>query len=98
MTQVKKPTTAATVPQVLTMLNGFLDQKVLEGASALKRDLETAPNGERRVRIAFLTVLNREPSPDEVKVWRRAIAIDGEAVIRDLVWVLCNSNEFRFAR
>ncbi|MCC7062039.1 MAG: DUF1549 domain-containing protein [Planctomycetes bacterium] len=90
--------TAATVPQVLTMLNGFLDQKVLEGASALKRDLETAPNGERRVRIAFLTVLNREPSPDEVKVWRRAIAIDGEAVIRDLVWVLCNSNEFRFAR
>jgi hypothetical protein len=90
--------TAATVPQVLTLLNGFLDQKVLEGASALKRDLETAPNGERRVRIAFLTTLNREPTPDEVREWRRAIAIDGEAVIRDLVWVLCNSNEFRFAR
>jgi hypothetical protein len=90
--------TEATVPQVLTLLNGFLDQRVLEGASALKRDLETAPNGERRVRIAFLTTLNREPTAEELQEWRRAIAIDGEVVVRDLVWVLCNSNEFRFVQ
>lgn len=88
--------TAATVPQVLTLLNGFLDQKVLEGASALRRDLELARDGERRVRVAYLTVLSREPSPAEVLQWRRAIAIDGDQAIRDLVWVLCNSNEFRF--
>lgn len=89
---------AATVPQVLTLLNGFLDQKVLEGASALRRDLETAANGERRVRIAFLTTLNREPTAAELQEWRKAIAVDGESAIRDLVWVLCNSNEFRFVR
>jgi hypothetical protein len=88
----------ATVPQVLTLLNGFLDQRVLEGQSALRADLETAPNGERRVRIAFLTTLNREPTPDEALDWRKAIAIHGEAVVKDLVWVLCNSNEFRFVR
>ncbi len=89
---------AATVPQVLTLLNGFLDQRVLEGQSALRADLETAPNGERRVRIAFLTTLNREPSAEEAQDWRKSIAIHGEAVIKDLVWVLCNSNEFRFVR
>lgn len=90
--------TAATVPQVLTLLNGFLDQRVLEGQSALRRDLETAPNGERRVRIAFLTTLNREPSEAEVQTWRKAIAVQGESVVKDLVWVLCNSNEFRFVQ
>ena len=90
--------TVATVPQVLTLLNGFLDQRVLEGQSALRADLETAPDGERRVRIAFLTTLNREPTPDEVRDWRKSIAIHGESVIKDLVWVLCNSNEFRFVR
>lgn len=90
--------TAATVPQVLTMLNGFLDQRVLDGKSALRRDLETAADGERRVRVAFLTTLNREPTADEILTWRRAIAIDGDAAIRDLAWVLCNSNEFRFLR
>ena len=88
----------ATVPQVLTLLNGFLDQRVLEGQSALRANLETAPNGERRVRIAFLSTLNREPTPAEAQDWRKAIAIHGEAVVKDLVWVLCNSNEFRFLR
>lgn len=88
----------ATVPQVLTLLNGFLDQRVLEGQSVLRADLETAANGERRVRVAFLTTLNREPTPAEAQDWRKAIAIHGEAVIKDLVWVLCNSNEFRFVR
>jgi hypothetical protein len=88
----------ATVPQVMTLLNGFLDQRVLEGASALRHALETAPDGERRVRIAFLTTVNREPTPAEVLEWRRAIAIDGPTVVKDLVWVLCNSNEFRFVR
>ena len=86
------------MPQVLTMLNGFLDQRVLEGQSALRAALETAQNGERRVRVAFLSTLNREPTAAEAQTWRKAIAIDGEAVIKDLVWVLCNSNEFRFAR
>jgi hypothetical protein len=89
---------AATVPQVLTLLNGFLDQRVLEGQSALRRDLETAPDGERRVRVAFLTTVNRDPTPAELEEWRRAIAIDGQDVVKDLVWVLCNSNEFRFIR
>jgi hypothetical protein len=89
---------SATVPQVLTLLNGFLDQRVLEGQSALRADLETAGDGVRRVRIAFLTTLNREPTDKEAADWRKAIAVHGEATIKDLVWVLCNSNEFRFVR
>ncbi|MEZ6038425.1 MAG: DUF1553 domain-containing protein, partial [Planctomycetota bacterium] len=89
---------AATVPQVLTLLNGFLDDKVLKGQSALARDLSTAEDGVRRVRIAFLTTLNREPTEDEIDTWRRQIAVNGIEVVRDLVWVLCNSNEFRFVR
>jgi hypothetical protein len=88
----------ATVPQVLTLLNGFLDQRVLEGQSALRAALETASDGARRVRIAFLTTLNREPTEAEAQDWRKQIAIHGEAVVKDLVWVLCNSNEFRFVR
>ena len=88
----------ATVPQVLTLMNGFLDQRVLNGQSALRRDLETAPDGERRVRIAFLTMLNREPDKDELLTWRKLIALNGAGAIADLVWVLCNSNEFRFVR
>ncbi len=95
---VDSSTRVATVPQVLTMLNGFLDQRVLEGQSALRAALDTAPNGERRVRVAFLSTLNREPTPEEATDWRKQTAIHGDSVVKDLVWVLCNSNEFRFVR
>ncbi|MFK7739669.1 MAG: DUF1549 domain-containing protein [Planctomycetota bacterium] len=88
----------ATVPQVLTLMNGFLDSKVLNGESALRRDLGLASDGARRVRVAYLTMLNREPTDAELKEWRREIAVNGRKAIEDLVWVLCNSNEFRFVR
>ena len=88
----------ATVPQVLTLMNGFLDQRVLDGQSALRRDLQFAADGARRVRVAFLTTLNREPTADELDDWRRQVAVNGARTLNDLVWVLCNSNEFRFVR
>ncbi|MEC8651381.1 MAG: DUF1549 domain-containing protein [Planctomycetota bacterium] len=88
----------ATVPQVLTLMNGFLDQRVLNGESALRRDLTLATDGERRVRVAYLTMLNRQPSAQELERWRRLIAVNGRKAIDDLVWVLCNCNEFRFVR
>lgn len=88
----------ATVPQVLTLMNGFLDQRVLNGQSALRRDLQFATDGARRIRVAFLTTLNREPSAEELKDWRRQVVVDGPRALNDLVWVLCNTNEFRFVR
>lgn len=88
----------ATVPQVLTLMNGFLDQRVLDGQSALRRDLQFASDGARRIRVAFLTTLNREPTSSELDDWRRQVAINGTKTLNDLVWVLCNSNEFRFVR
>lgn len=91
-------TDVATVPQVLTLMNGFLDQRVLNGDSALRRDLTLANDGERRVRVAYLTMLNREPTKEESDRWRRLIAVNGRKAIDDLVWVLCNCNEFRFVR
>ena len=95
---IEAGTDVATVPQVLTLMNGFLDQRVLNGDSALRRDLTLATDGERRVRVAYLTMLNRQPSADELNQWRRLIAINGRTAINDLVWVLCNCNEFRFVR
>ena len=79
-------------------MNGFLDQRVLNGQSALRRDLQMATDGARRIRVAFLTTLNREPTKSELTDWRRQVAIDGPRALNDLVWVLCNTNEFRFVR
>ena len=74
------------MPQVLTLLNGFLDDKVIRGQSALASNLLTAVDGRRRVEVAFLTTLNRKPTDEETRAWRRTIAIHGKDAISDLVW------------
>ncbi len=86
----------ANVPQALTLLNGFLDQRVLSGGSSLRQSLSTARTPTDRVRTAFLCTLSRPPRSAELAVWVPAIERDSENATRDLVWVLCNSNEFRF--
>ena len=43
-------------------------------------------------------MLNREPTAAELERWRRMLAVKGRKAIADLVWALCNCNEFRFVR
>jgi hypothetical protein len=90
--------TAASVPQVLTLLNGFLDERLFAGASSLRANLESAKSADDKIRTAYLTLLSRSPQPAELAEWRKTIASEGEGGLRDLAWVLCNSNEFRFVR
>jgi len=86
------------VPQVLTLMNGFLDQRVLAAGSALRRDLEAADTATARVEVAYLTVLSRRPSEAELDEWRSILTVEKDQGVRDLVWVLCNSNEFKFVQ
>ena len=89
---------AANVPQVLTLLNGILDARIFNGDSSLWRDLMFADSAEKQVRIAFLATLSREPSPAETREWAPLVREDAREGLQDLLWVLCNTNEFRFCR
>lgn len=90
--------TAASVPQVLTLLNGFLDERLFAGASSLRANLEACTSPDAKVRTAFLTLLSRAPRADELAEWQPIVSREGDSGLRDLAWVLCNSNEFRFVR
>jgi len=85
---------AATVPQALTLMNGAL----AGSDSQLQRALARAANDDERMRVAFLTVLSRPPRPYEVAIWRDLLAHDPAQGSQDLIWVLCNCDEFRFRR
>lgn len=87
--------TDASVPQVLTLLNGFVDQRLFERNSVLRRALEARKGLAAKVEVAFQAILGREPTAAERAEWTRGA---DEASVRDLVWVLVNSHEFRFIR
>ncbi len=93
------------------LLNGIVDEamfarpkekgrgraKPRAPASALEARLRECETTAERVEHAFVALLVREPSADELADW---IAILGAGALdaRDLVWTLVNSHEFRFQR
>jgi hypothetical protein len=74
----------STVPQVLALRNGFVDQVLLGTPGSPARRAKD-------VGAVFRTVLSREPSAEERERW-------GSAALSDLVWALVNTREFLFVR
>ena len=96
--QIDASHTDANVPQVLALLNGFVEEHVLVPGSALSDALKREDEGRARIRAAWLWVLGREPTPRELDLWKSDLARHGNAAMEDLVWTLVNSHEFRFVR
>lgn len=96
--QIEGSTDIATVPQALTLINGFLERDVLRKShTPLMLAMLRGKKPVDRIRAAFLSTLNRQPTSEEIAMWRRDIGtgndLDG---CRDLIWTLVNSHEFRF--
>jgi len=83
---------APAVPQALTLLNGFVDQHLLDERSQLMKTLQPLSDNTDMVRMAFLAILTREPSAHELDLF------SGVHDPGDVVWTLVNSREFLFIR
>ena len=57
----------ASVPQALTLLNGVIYGAVFSPQSPLSKNLALADTDEFKIRVLFLSVLNREPTKQETK-------------------------------
>ncbi len=95
--------TEASVPQVLDLLNGFVDQRLLDNrGSVLRRAVDAEKDLGKKITAAFVALLARQPTSAELAAWRKdATDVESTAVestVRDLIWVLLNSHEFRFIR
>ncbi len=84
-------TRAVTVPQAMTLMNGLL---VADGADAAKA-IAAPEEAPAKIRRAYYAVLARDPSPREAARWTAELAARPREALADLLWVLCNSNEFR---
>ena len=57
----------ASVPQALTLLNGIIYGAVFSPQSPLSKNLSQANTDEFKIRVLFLSLLNREPTKQETK-------------------------------
>jgi len=97
--QIEASNTAANVPQVLNLLNGFVEDEILSRRNAVVLEALAEESSSRdKIDTAWLAVLGRQPSSSERKLWGRDIDRDGTTAVHDLLWTLINSHEFLFIR
>ncbi|MFT7488642.1 MAG: hypothetical protein ACI9OU_001036 [Candidatus Promineifilaceae bacterium] len=95
--QIANASDAASVPQVLSLMNGFVDNTLLPNKqSELWRTVNAAGTNNDRITILYKTLLNREPSRTEMTQSTRDMRARNDEALEDLLWVIVNSREFMF--
>ncbi len=89
---------AATVPQVLTMFNGWTTHSMLERGSVIYDNVVKQTSSQGAVDTIFLSILSRRPTADESGLAMREIktAETPAAGCGNLIWGLLNTREFLF--
>jgi type I site-specific restriction-modification system R (restriction) subunit len=95
--QIANANDAASIPQVLSLMNGFVDNTLLPNKqSELWRTVNDAGTNNDRITILYKTLLNREPSRTEMTQSTRDMRTYKDEALEDLLWVIVNSREFMF--
>jgi hypothetical protein len=89
-----------TIPQRLLLMNGDIVTEKIKGGlfNASRRIAEQAADDRQAVEVAYLTVLTRRPTPEELAHFENRIA--GTSIqerkdrLSDLFWTLINTTEF----
>ena len=87
----------ATTPQVLNMLNGFVEQKIVNNKNAdFMKQMAEEKRETGKIEDVFMSILNRKPNTRELNLLKKYI--DQKDGAKHIAWILMNSHEFIFIR
>ena len=87
----------ATTPQVLNMLNGFVEQKIVNNKNAdFMKHMAQEKRETGKIEDVFMSILNRKPNTRELNLLKKYI--DQKDGAKHIAWILMNSHEFIFIR
>ncbi|MCM8529312.1 MAG: DUF1549 and DUF1553 domain-containing protein [Lentisphaeraceae bacterium] len=85
------------IPQTLLMINGDFEKKVIRDENnSLNKLIREQKTREDKLETLFLAILSRKPRNHEIERLKNYELNAGN--MKDLVWALINSNEFKFKR
>jgi hypothetical protein len=97
--QIENSHKQASVTQVLNLLNGYVEAKIITKKDALVlNNVKNAGSKDSQIDTAFLSILNRKPTSKEKGSIKTSLKGSGDNFYKDIVWVLVNSHEFLFVQ
>ena len=96
--QIENAHTSASATQVLNLINGFVETRLLKNKNfTLIKNIQSQNTIEQKIEIGFKSILNRKPSSLELKLFKDHLKNQKEPY-KEIVWVLINSHEFMFIK
>ena len=86
----------ATVPQILTLLNGPLSRKLVNKNSVLVRHVNAAGTTAEKLDAIFMSIYNRRPTSTEMGIAMQEVKRNKSAGMANVVWALLNTRQFMF--
>jgi hypothetical protein len=87
----------ANVGQMLSMMNGFVQRKLVNNPEAhLFKNLEGAGSATEKIRRLYVAILNRPPTKQEMEWMKAEVEAQGEEGFRNIAAALVMSSEFVF--
>ncbi|MBU62193.1 MAG: hypothetical protein CMI26_06790 [Opitutae bacterium] len=97
--QIQNSHRDASVTQVLSLLNGYVEKKILKNKkSEILLNLGKSENMEDKINTIFYTIFNRKPDAREERDSKDFVKKFGDDAYPDLIWTLVNSHEFIFVQ
>jgi hypothetical protein len=94
---IENASTEASVPQILTLLNGPMYNQLANRNSVLSRHLASANGPEEKLEVLFLSILSRRPTEREKELVLPHLQRGGKGT-GDAIWALLNMRQFMFVQ
>ena len=88
----------ATVPQILTLLNGPMLTQLLNRNSALSKNLAEVETSAEKLDVITVSILGHHATTDEKRLLLPEIEDGGPQGIGNVVWALLNTQQFMFVQ
>jgi hypothetical protein len=88
----------ATVPQILTLLNGPMLNQLLSRNSALSKNLAEVETSAEKLDVITVSILGHHATADEKRLLLPEIEDGGPQGISNVVWALLNTQQFMFVQ
>lgn len=92
---IENASTEASVPQILTLLNGPIYYQLYNRNSEMAKQLANASTPQEKAEVLFLSILSRRPTERELKLVVPKLN-SGSKGITDVAWALLNTRQFMF--
>jgi len=95
--QIDNSNNEPNTPQVLTLLNGFVETNILNKKDAdFLQQMQAEKIKAKQIESVFLSILSRKPNSTEINALKKLI--DKKDGFKHVAWVLLNSHEFIFIK